>query len=434
MAAPGKFRAESLRQALETNLWVFPLAAVFAAFGLARLLLWIDRHLLTGESSWTFVGGEPQSARELLSTIASSLLSITGVVFSITILVLQLASSQYSSRVMRTFLEDRATKLSMATFVGTFVFAMMLLPEVRDGVKGGDPFVPAVSLVTAFAFALLSLGVLIRYVHHMAHSIRAITVIRRVGEETRQSLDGWCAGPVCEPTPTPELPRGPPARELAHELRGLVLTALDDARLFELAEQHDAVIALVPEVGAFVPQGGLLFRCWGARLPPDEQLREALVFGEERTVHQDPGFGFRQLVDVAERALSPGVNDPSTAVQAIDQLHDLLRLLATRELPPVARANADGRPRLVVPRHDWTAFVRLALDEVRHFGEGSIQVARRLQAVLDDLTAVAPPHRRAVLREQQQLLDQSVARGFPFRLERAVAAQPSTEGHGSTSP
>jgi uncharacterized membrane protein len=354
-------------------------------------------------------------------------------VFSITILVMQLASTQYSSRVLRTFLEDRLTKLSMAVFVASFVFALVLLPEIRDGASGHEPFVPALSTFAAFLLALLSVGLFVQYIDHMAHSIRAIHVVRRVGEETRQSIERWCPHTVSlsGPGATPEPP--PPHRVIPHAGRAGVVTAIDEGALLELASRAEVVIALVPEVGHFVPRGAPLFRLSGPGAVPLEALRDAVVFADERTLHQDPAFGLRQLVDVAERALSPGINDPTTAVQALDQLHDLLRLLATREFPPVERRDADGRVRVLIPRPDWPAHVRLALDEVRHFGQGSIQVARRLEALLRDLAAVAPAHRQPVIAEQQRLLEQDIARHFETRVERELASQPSMEGHGSAN-
>jgi uncharacterized membrane protein len=159
-------------------------------------------------------------------------------------------------------------------------------------------------------------------------------------------------------------------------------------------------------------------------------LLKALTFGPERTLHQDTAFGFRQLVDIAERALSPGINDPTTAVQAIDQLHDLLRSLVRRRFPSASRKDETGALRLICPRPDWNSYVRLALDEVRQYGEGSIQVTRRLRFLLEDLLRVAPAFRRDELERQLALLEASAKRAFATPREAAMATRSSPQGHG----
>jgi uncharacterized membrane protein len=160
-----------------------------------------------------------------------------------------------------------------------------------------------------------------------------------------------------------------------------------------------------------------------------EKLHDAVFIAEERTPHQDPAFGFRQLVDIAERALSPGINDPSTAVQALDEIHDLLRTLAERRFPSPMRVDQDGTVRLVLPRPEFKAYVHLALDEIRYHGSRSIQVVRRLRSLLHDCIAAAPAERRACLEEQLALLDESARRDIPAS-EQRVASKSSAQGHG----
>jgi uncharacterized membrane protein len=184
-------------------------------------------------------------------------------------------------------------------------------------------------------------------------------------------------------------------------------------------------------MGDFVPHGGTLFEVWGDATSLDVKgLLEALTIGPERTLQQDTAFGFRQRVDIAERALSPGINDPTTAVQAIDQLHDLLRRLARRRFPSPYRMDEDGALRLLCPRPDWNAHLRLALDEVRQYGEGSIQVTRRLRFLLEDLLRVAPAFRRGELERQLALLEASAERAFGATQEAAMALSTSPQGHG----
>ncbi|OJH39977.1 hypothetical protein BON30_12930 [Cystobacter ferrugineus] len=405
-----------------------------AAIGFAQVSLRVDQRIEQNQEAWYLFYGQADSARELLSTIASSLMTFTGVVFSITILVLQIASSQFSPRVLRTFLEDRFTRFSMGMFVGSFTYAMVLLPEVREPTDQHPAFVPALSIFLAFVLVLLSVGVFVRYIHHMAHSIRAVHVIHRVADETRHSLARMYPEQAREPVAPVTVPRTPPDQEFPHDRPPGVVMAIEEAELLALACDRDVIIALVPMVGDFLPRGAPLFKVWGqGRLSLDE-LRDCVVVGEERTPYQDPAFGFRQLVDVAERALSPAINDPTTAVQALDQLHDLLRSLATRPFPAHLRVDTSGRLRLILPRPDWEGLVRLGLDEIREYGESSIQVARRLRAVLGDLLSVAPADRQAVLQEQLSLLEASARRGFHTEVERRSARLGSTQGQapGST--
>lgn len=393
---------------LRARLWLAPAISAVVAFVGEKALVALDRSIDPQREAWFLFAGAAQSARELLSTIASSMMTFIGLVFSITILVLQLASSQFSPRVLRTFLEDRGTKLAMGSFVGTFVFSMALLPDVRDQSELDPGFVPALSIYVAFALVLVSVGVFIHYIDHMAQAIRVVTIMKRVAAETHRAIchmypEGALEGPE-EPVATPE---GPPSLVVHHDGRAGVLCAVDERALMKLARETGTVVAVVPMPGELVPHGAPLVRIWGPTTSVDrDALRAALSLGDERTPHQDPAFGFRQLVDIAERALSPGINDPSTAVQALDELHDLLRALALRHLPSPQRVDPDGALRLILPRPSWAAFVGLALDEIRHYGAGSVQVARRMYVLIDDCLSVAPPGRRPCLEEQRRRLDE----------------------------
>ncbi|MFY0523489.1 DUF2254 domain-containing protein [Archangium gephyra] len=423
-----KVHPSFLREYFRTSLWLAPAASVLAAISLVAALLRVDQSIGQHRQAWYLFNGQPDSAREFLSTIASSLMAFTGVVFSITILVLQLASSQFSPRVLRTFLEDKLTQFSMGMFVGSFAYAMMLLPEVRDGTDQNPGFVPAFSIFVAFALVILCLGVFVRYIHHMAHSIRAVNVVRRVADETRRSIQRMYPEQAEEPAEPIPLPPEPPDLVIPHDRPPGVVVAVEEEELMTLARHRDVIIGLVPLVGDFLPRGAPLFKVWGkGRLSPEEP-RDYVVVGAERTPHQDPAFGFRQLVDVADRALSAAINDPTTAVQALDQIHDLLRSLATRAIPAPTRVDASGQLRLILPRPDWETFVRLGLDEIREYSEGDIQVARRLRAVLVDLLSVAPAERRTVIQEQLDLLEAAIRRGFHTQAEQQSARIPSTQG------
>lgn len=388
----------SLKHRIGTSLWLAPTAGVVAAFAGAWALQRIDEVLGQDRTAWFLFGGDAESARELLSLIASSMITLTALVFSITVLALQLASGQFSPRVIRNFLRDPATKLAMATFVGTFVYAIMLLTTVR--VSPGE-FVPALGVMVAVALVLASVAVFINYINRITQSVRAITVLTQVAAETRASIDEMYPGGVFEePVAEPFVPERAADLVVDHAGAPGVVTTVDEGLLMELAVEADVVIALVPRIGDFVPGGAPLFRVWGAGHPEGKRLRGAVAIEKERTPDRDPAFGFRQLVDVAIRALSPGVNDPTTATQSLDHLHDLVRRLTRRRFPSEARADEHGSLRLVLPRLDYEGYVRLAFEEIREYGSESVQVMRRLRDVLTDCISIAPDGRREVLHAE----------------------------------
>lgn len=404
-------RWSSLREQLSTSLWFTPVGATVTCAGAALGLVQLDRALSSDFAGWYVYGGRADGARELLSTIASSMLTIAGLVFSITILVLQLASSQFSPRVLRTFLQDSVTQWAMGVFLGSFVYALVLLPQVRSEGPEGQEFVPGVAVFGAFMLALASVGFFVRYIHHMAHSIRVSTIIVRVARETHASIERLYPEQVLEgTTSTGDLPAGPPARIVKNSSEAGVVIDVDTEALMRAAVERDLLIAVLPRVGDFVPQGAPIVQLWGASDVSNLQAERWVVLAHERTPQQNAAFGFRQLVDIAVRALSPGVNDPTTAVEVLDRLHDLLRSLVQREIPNPVRRDESGRLRLVLPRPDFADYVQLSFEEIRHYGVGSVQVVGRARAVLRDLLTVANRDRAKVLEREQALLEQAVAR------------------------
>jgi uncharacterized membrane protein len=388
---------------LADGYWPIPALCVVVAAGLSIGLLQVDESLQRGGTRFAFTGG-PESARSLLSTIATSTLSLTALVFSITILVLQLASSQFSPRALRSFLRDRESQLTLGVFLATFVFSLIALRAVRGREGLVDRFVPGVTISVAFLLVVLSVGFFVRYIHHIAQSIRVTTLIERIGEETRQTIARLHRPDADAGQRLPELDdRG---RVVAAEVHGSVVH-VDVERLVAMARALNGVIAVVPRVGGFVAAGQPVLRVVTATAIEngvrDEDLRVAVRLEPERSAEQDVGFGLRQLVDIAERALSPGTNDPSTAVQCLDQLHDLLRHLGTSAYPSAVRCDDDGEVRVIVHFGTWEEHVALALDELRLWGRSSLQVRRRMEALVVDLLGVVEGARRQPLIERVPL-------------------------------
>ncbi len=382
--------------------WLIPVVCTVLAIGLGLGLIALDRMTQYSLQLPFVISSGVDGARAVLSAIAGSMITFTGLVFSITIVTLQLTSSQFSPRVLRTFLRDRFSQLTLGIFIATFVYAMVVLRSIRSSDDQVDEFVPQLGVNLAFLFVIASVVVFLLYIHHIAQSIRVATIISSIATDTRALI---------ERRYPPELDEGQaaehrdsdglvgPSRVVAAARPGVIMV-VDDAMLARLAERSGSTVHLLRAIGEFVPAGAALLRVFGEDAPPDKRLRAEIVLGEERTADQDVGFGLRQLVDIASKALSPGVNDPTTAIQVIDQLHDLLRRLATRPLPPLRRTTSEGRLAVLVPTPDFETYLVLAVEEITHYGSGSARVHNRLRGMLRDLhSAALPAHHEAIARQ-----------------------------------
>ena len=381
-------------ESVRTGFWAVPAACVLFAVAVALALVQLD-HALDTDVRFTF-GAGPDGAREVLSAISTSMITFTGLVFSITIVVLSLTSSQFSPRVLRTFLRDRQTQLSLGIFVATFVYAVTVLRTV-SGVTDST-FVPSIATTFGLALLLLSVGVFIGYIHHIATSIQVTSILAAIGAETRQAIDKRYPAGAPEGRDPLVRPSGVVTSVIPAPCQGVV-TTLDCRRIVRLAERAGVVVRTDLRPGDFVPEGAPLLEVLGDPGNLDARaLAAAVRLGRERTMQQDVAFGFRQLVDIAEKALSPGINDPTTAVQALDQLHDLLRRLATRPLPDGVHAADDGRVRLITPVETMQDYVSLALDEIQQYGADAAPVQARIAALRRDVLAAARPEHRAALQ------------------------------------
>ncbi len=409
-------RLVALREHLRTSLWFIPSLFALAALLGGLVLIELDRQLQVEGSAFYLYGGSPEGARSVLSTIAQSMLAFTGLVFTVTMLVLQLASSQLSPRVLRTFLADRNNQVVLGLFVATFIFTLVVLRDVRSA--DGSEFVPAISVWVSFILLGASVAAFVYYINHMAHAIRATSVITSIAAETRSAIDriypaaGSDEG-VAGSNGQAELQRTDSGRTVEATDGGYLVDA-DERSLVRHATEWRALIELVPAVGEFVAVGMPLFRVSGDdpgadRTGHDAVLRRSVTFGQERTMQQDAAFGFRQLVDVAARALSPGTNDPTTCIQAIDRLHELLLQLVDRPVPSSLVLDQAGALRLIARRAGWDLFVRLAVDELLYYGRDHVRVLERLESMLKSVAQRCPADRLAVVRVQMGLVEQRLA-------------------------
>ena len=384
---------------IRTSLWLVPVLCVVVGAGVSFATLAIDKANDYQLVPQELVGG-PDAALAILGTVATSMVSLTALVLTIVLVVVQLAMGQFSPRIVQRLLRDRPSQFAIGLFVATFVHTLLTIREVEVGDPGEPGQVPGVAVLATFALSLASIAVLVMYVHHVGQALRISALVELAGGDTRRLLDKVYpdTGPEPEERTDPQV--------LSARKSG-VLTTVAHQQLVKAARDGDCALELVPALGDFVPAGGMLFRITGdsSRLDID-RTHAGVVLGMERTLDQDVGYGLRLLVDMAERSLSDSRwQDPTTAVQAIDRLHDCLRQLVRRPIPDGTHRDEQGTVRLIQHVMSWEAYVHLACDEIRLAGAGSPQVARRLRTALLDLLGVAPEDRRPILEEQLELLE-----------------------------
>ena len=413
-------RPGQLAHRLRSSLWFIPVVCVLLGVLVSLGSIWIDSAFDFALVPESLTGG-PDAAVAIFSTIAASMVSLAALVLTITMVVVQLAMGQFSPRIVQTFLRDKPSQIAVGLFIATFVHAMISLREVQFD-NGGS--VPGLAVVVAYVLVVISVVVLVLYVHHIGRSLRVSALIELVGSDTRRLLDEEYSE---------RLPFSDDSAEnvIAAPRSGVVTSTARD-ELVSLAGDADCVLEMVPPLGAFVPAGAPLFRVTGDldRVPVDRVVG-AIRLGLERTLEQDVAYGMRMLVDMAERSLAESpFTDPTTAVQAIDRLHDCLRQLAVRILPDGVCRDEAGNVRLIVPVMDWDAYVHLAFDEIRLAGAQSPQVTRRLSAALADLENMVPPDRLPAIRRQQESLVSTVSDAVPDSDDAAFALVADRQGIG----
>jgi uncharacterized membrane protein len=412
---------------LKSSLWFVPVVCVLGGAALSFGTIAVDRSFDYEALPTRLVGG-PDAAAYILSTVAASMVSLTALVLTITMVVVQLAMGQFSPRIVQRILRDKPSQLAIGLFVATFVHAILALREVT--INGdGTGNVPGIALITAFVLVLVSIAVLVMYVHHIGQALRVSALIELVGDETRTLLDRRY------PDKGPPLDTRPNALPVVRATESGVITGIGYEQLVEEGRRADCRLELLPSLGEFVPADGPLFHVHAASRAVDEdRLRDALVFSLEPTLDEDVAYGVRLLVDIAERSLADSpFQDPTTAVQAIDRLHDILRQLARRPFPDGRHLDETGQLRLTVRTMSWDAYVHLAFDEIRLAGSGSPQVARRLTAALEDLRSVVPPERRGIVDSQLDLLAHATKASLGDERDVELALQADREGIGAAA-
>jgi uncharacterized membrane protein len=408
------------------SLWFVPAAFVVAAtLSSIGLVHWDESNPVTLSHSIN-----PSSATAALAALGSGMLAFTGFVTAIVMMIVQFGTSEFSPRYLSWFRRDWTLKFALGAFTATFVFALVATAQVA---RGSGTFVPTRTLVGALLLMVLSIAMFLALIDLSSYGLRVATVVQAVDAEARRIFDTVYPSEGAQVDVTEKAVRDlrgqTPVQIIRQGPVGSVVVALDRKRFARQAERHDVLLVLVPAVGDHVAANEPLLEVYGTRPVPERRFRKAILLGDERTLDDDPGFAIRLLVDVAIKALSPAVNDPTTAVQALDRIEDLLRYAASKHLSNGVVTGRSGAVRLVYPTPEWDDLVELALDEIRAFGAGQYQIARRMKALLQVLIDDVPDRRQDALARQLALLDDAVAAAIPSH-QRADSLVPDRQGIG----
>lgn len=425
-----KHRIVSIWDALNSSLWFVPSLMVLVTIGFSFATLAIDetvKRKTIVQAGWLWNGG-PSGARDLLSTIAGSMITVAGVVFSITIVVLALASSQFGPRLLRNFMRDISNQVVLGTFISTFTYCLLILRTIRD--NGASEFVPHISVTVGILSALASLGVLIYFIHHVSVSIQAPMVIARVAEELDRSIARLFPEQLEQNTGAagdkenlsalaPDFLRQPFA--VPSTATGY-LQAIDVEALLAIAEEKDLTLRLNYRPGHFVVKGAELVLVW-PKESGDRQLADTInrsfILGAQRTEAQDVEYSVHQLVEVAVRALSPGINDPFTAMTCTDRLGAALCRLAVREIPSPYRYDTSDMLRVIAPGVTFAEVTDQAFNQIRQYGRSSAAVTIRLLEVLTLLAhKVRTEADRAALLRHAAMIERGGREGLPEEQDR----------------
>lgn len=415
-----------LRRRPPIHTWGIPACYAGAALLAGLILPRLETRFLPSLHS----GISAPAAVAIFSSIGSGMIALTGIVFSLAFVMVQFSSHTYSPRLVLWLSRDRVVWHAVGIFCATFIYALAAIAWVERAGRVGTPLISG----------WLVVGLLVASVAMFIALIERISLLevqrmlgftaehgRRVIEATYPTLE------TAASTPDPaELKALPVTLTLQHAGRPRAIQALDLPSLLALASASEAVLVVVAAVGDTLVEGTVMARVLGGlRLPDQRALREAFVLGDERTFEQDPKYAIRLLVDIAIRALSAAINDPTTAVQALDQIEDLLRRLGRRRLEVRALRDRSGALRVVIRQPTWDDFVRLAFDEIRYFGATSVQVMRRMKALVADLIDALPPERRPPLVHYQKRLDETIAKSFTTAEEKEEASVEDRQGLGT---
>lgn len=397
---------------IRTSFWFLPSLMAFGAMLLAAGTITLDAAIAGAWMAQFAYAGDADGAAEVMSTIAGSMITIAGVVFSMTLVALTLASSQHGPRLLSNFMSDKPNQVVLGTFIATFIYCLLILRTIRGG---EDPFVPHLSVTTGVLFALVSLGVLIYFIHHVAMSIQADEVIARVNRDLLRGIDRLFPTDIGQAQPGEASADSQPPATFDQDAGTIsangdgYLQRIDPDKLLRLAMRDHLVLRLERQPGHYVVKDRPLVSVWPAHKITEALVTEvnnAMVLGHQRTAAQDLEYLLNQLVEVAVRALSPSMNDPFSAIVCVDRLGSALYRLAQREMPSAYRYDDDHQLRLITLPMTLPRLLDVAFNKIRHYGRTSVAVTERLLetfAILAEV-AVRPADQRALIRHADMVV------------------------------
>jgi len=410
---------------LKSALWTVPLVAIALELLVAPLIRGVDNW-----QRWRLAELAPAGATALYQTVITLSLSFLVFTFGSLLVAIQVAGGQLTPRIIATtLLRNNVVRYSVGLFVFALVYAVGALNRQGEDVHQLVATVTGVLGVACIADFLF-------LIDYAARLLRPVSVVAKVGDEGIAMIKAVYPDPASALTPQAagmDAKDPVPSREVEHRGTSEIVLAVDIPTLIALARSHDGMIEFVPQVGDFIASEQPLFVLHGGAMAiADDAVRSAAAFGPERTLEQDPMFAFRIIVDIALKALSPAINDPTTAVLALDQVHRLLRAVGQRSLRGEIIVDSSGHPRLIFRTPNWEHYVQVACSEIRACGSNNLQVARRMRAMLENLLSTLPEHRHAVLRAELALLDWAIETHFIRPEELALARIPDSQGLGGS--
>jgi uncharacterized membrane protein len=416
----------AFRSYYRSSLWIVPFIAL-----LLEQIAFRTVYALSGKITW--IPPWPlglEGTRTALQTIITLILSFIVFTFGSLLVAIQVASGQLTPRIIATtLLRDNVIRFTVGLFVFTMLFAIGTVARIETSI-------PHLIVWVAVILGLASLMAFLFLIDYAARLLRPVSIVWRVGEEGRAVIESVYPNPIKDTDAIPARRRqlGPPDRVVSHRGRSAIVLAVNLEALVAEAERADGTIEVASRVGSFVSVGEPVFLLYGnADAFDEDNLQGSIAFGRERTIEQDSTFAFRVIVDIAIKALSKAINDPTTAVVAIDQLQRLLRTVGGRHLHDEQIMDSKGRLRVVFPTPNWDDFVQLAFREIRFYGAENFQIARRLRAMADNLIETLPEGRRPALRAEFDLLDRAIEMLYTLPEDLAVARIPDTQGLGGSS-
>jgi uncharacterized membrane protein len=414
-------------QQIRSSFWFIPAAIVMGAAVLATVLIAVDATVdLNVVERWPlFFGAGAAGARGLLGAVAGSMITVAGVVFSITLVALSLTSSQYTSRVIRIFMRDRLNQLALGVFVGIFAYCLVVLRAIRGGDEGG--FVPSLAVMAGLILAFVGIAFLIHFIHHIAVSIQASSIIATTARETIAAVDhlfpkelGEDGDEEADGSRWMSLANQPwsdvPARKTGY------IEDVSASALLDVARERSTILRMERGIGEFVIEGAPLVSVvdpGGLDEETTAEINAAYAISRQRMVETDVGFGIRQIVDIAMKALSPGINDTTTAVMCVDYLAAILVRLANRRIA-VSPWLDQGKLRVITRGPSFESLVAEAFDQIRQNAAGNVAIMSRMLGALQTIASLtASPSRRRVLREHVQWIAELAERTIESPHDRA---------------